>query len=198
MLVPRGVVVPALEVRVRLGLRRTPDLELSLTAAPAGDDAVHEDARVAQQVRGLGRLPEHGQPQAARPGWTLSISDQRMSAPILVSQSAPKPFYCGLHVQLRSLQWQDVPAGHVSDGRAHSRIEKRIVKVVTVAAGLAFPHAAQAPLDAYPFGWRKGTVTVMESGNQWAPPWAGGFPQSVCRYLIAVPMPSRRSCGGKP
>jgi hypothetical protein len=34
--------------------------------------------------------------------------------------------------------------GHVQDGRGHGRIEKRIVKVVTVAAGLAFPHAAQA------------------------------------------------------
>jgi hypothetical protein len=32
----------------------------------------------------------------------------------------------------------------VQDGRGHGRIEKRIVKVVTVGAGLAFPHAAQA------------------------------------------------------
>ena len=32
----------------------------------------------------------------------------------------------------------------MSDGRGHGRIEKRIVKAVTVAAGLAFPHAAQA------------------------------------------------------
>jgi predicted transposase YbfD/YdcC len=46
--------------------------------------------------------------------------------------------------QLRSLPWKDVPAGHVSDGRGHGRIERRIVKVVTVTAGLAFPHAAQA------------------------------------------------------
>jgi predicted transposase YbfD/YdcC len=36
------------------------------------------------------------------------------------------------------------PLGHVQDGRGHGRIEKRIVKVVTVDAGLAFPHAAQA------------------------------------------------------
>jgi predicted transposase YbfD/YdcC len=46
--------------------------------------------------------------------------------------------------QLRSLPWKDVRAGHVQDGRGHGRIEKRTVKVVTVAAGLAFPHAAQA------------------------------------------------------
>jgi predicted transposase YbfD/YdcC len=50
----------------------------------------------------------------------------------------------GLHRQLRSLPWNDVPAGHTQTGRAHGRIEKRVVKVVTVTAGLAFPHAAQA------------------------------------------------------
>jgi predicted transposase YbfD/YdcC len=50
----------------------------------------------------------------------------------------------GLLRQLRSLPWKQVPAGHVQDGRGHGRIEKRIIKVVSVAAGLAFPHAAQA------------------------------------------------------
>ena len=46
--------------------------------------------------------------------------------------------------QLRSLPWKGVPQGHVQEGRAHGRIERRIVKAVTVTAGLAFPHAAQA------------------------------------------------------
>ena len=50
----------------------------------------------------------------------------------------------GLLRQLRALPWKDVPAGHVQDSRGHGRIEKRIVKAVTVAAGIAFPHAAQA------------------------------------------------------
>ena len=50
----------------------------------------------------------------------------------------------GLHRQLRSLPWKDVPAGHVQTGRAHGRIEKRTVKAVTVTAGLNFPHAQQA------------------------------------------------------
>jgi predicted transposase YbfD/YdcC len=50
----------------------------------------------------------------------------------------------GLHRQLRSLPWKDVPAGHSQTGRGHGRTEKRIVKAVTVTAGLAFPHAAQA------------------------------------------------------
>jgi len=44
---------------------------------------------------------------------------------------------------LRSLPCRGVP-GHVTDGRGHGRIGKRIVEVVTVAAGVAFPHAAEA------------------------------------------------------
>ena len=45
---------------------------------------------------------------------------------------------------MRALPWKQVPAGHVQDSRGHGRIEKRIIKAVTVTAGLAFPHAAQA------------------------------------------------------
>jgi predicted transposase YbfD/YdcC len=50
----------------------------------------------------------------------------------------------GLLRQLRSLPWKDVKPGHLSQGRAHGRAERRIVKAVTVKAGLGFPHAAQA------------------------------------------------------
>jgi predicted transposase YbfD/YdcC len=50
----------------------------------------------------------------------------------------------GLHRQLRSLPWKDVPAGHSQTGRGHGRIEKRTVKAVTVTAGLHFPYAQQA------------------------------------------------------
>lgn len=49
-----------------------------------------------------------------------------------------------LHDQLRTLPWRDVPVGHTWIGRAHGRAETRTIKVVTVPAGLAFPHAAQA------------------------------------------------------
>lgn len=49
-----------------------------------------------------------------------------------------------LHHQLKNLPWADVPAGHTESGRGHGRIEKRTLKVVTVTAGLPFPHAAQA------------------------------------------------------
>jgi predicted transposase YbfD/YdcC len=58
---------------------------------------------------------------------------------ITVKGNQPK-----LHQQLRSLPWKDVPIGHTQTGRAHGRIEKRTLKVVTIAAGILFPHAAQA------------------------------------------------------
>jgi len=48
-----------------------------------------------------------------------------------------------LRGRLRALPWTDVPVGHTQTGRGHGRIEKRTVKVVTVGAGLGFPHAAQ-------------------------------------------------------
>jgi predicted transposase YbfD/YdcC len=58
---------------------------------------------------------------------------------ITVKGNQPK-----LQQQLRSLPWKDVPVGHDQSGRAHGRIEKRTLKVVTIAAGILFPHAAQA------------------------------------------------------
>lgn len=45
----------------------------------------------------------------------------------------------GLLTRLRRLPWKDVPPGHVCEGRAHGRAEKRTLKVVTVAAGLGSP-----------------------------------------------------------
>jgi predicted transposase YbfD/YdcC len=50
----------------------------------------------------------------------------------------------GLHRQLKALPWRDVPVAHTSSGRAHGRIERRSIKVVTVATGIVFPHARQA------------------------------------------------------
>jgi predicted transposase YbfD/YdcC len=49
-----------------------------------------------------------------------------------------------LHHQLTALPWKTVPPAHTSTERAHGRITKRTVKVVTIAAGIAFPHARQA------------------------------------------------------
>ena len=50
----------------------------------------------------------------------------------------------GLHAQLKALPWKQIPVVHSSSDRGHGRIERRGVKVVTVAAGILFPHARQA------------------------------------------------------
>jgi len=50
----------------------------------------------------------------------------------------------GLFAQLASLPWREVPVAHQTRERGHGRAERRTLKVTAVAAGLAFPHAAQA------------------------------------------------------
>jgi predicted transposase YbfD/YdcC len=49
-----------------------------------------------------------------------------------------------LRRQLAGLPWRQIEACHRSSGNAHGRREIRTLKVVTVTAGIAFPHAAQA------------------------------------------------------
>jgi predicted transposase YbfD/YdcC len=50
----------------------------------------------------------------------------------------------GLFAQLAALPWRQVPAADDTRERGHGRDERRVMKVTAVAAGLAFPHAAQA------------------------------------------------------
>ena len=50
----------------------------------------------------------------------------------------------GLHAQLAALPWRQVPVADQARERGHGRAERRTLKVTAVAAGLAFPHAAQA------------------------------------------------------
>jgi Ni/Co efflux regulator RcnB len=50
----------------------------------------------------------------------------------------------GLHAQLAALPWRQVPVAHRTREQGHGRAERRTLKVTAVAAGLAFPHAAQA------------------------------------------------------
>lgn len=50
----------------------------------------------------------------------------------------------GLFAQLAALPWRQVPVAHRSGERGHGRDERRTLKITAVAAGLAFPHAAQA------------------------------------------------------
>jgi predicted transposase YbfD/YdcC len=50
----------------------------------------------------------------------------------------------GLHAQLAGLPWRQIPAADIQHHRGHGRAERRSLKVTAVAAGIAFPHAAQA------------------------------------------------------
>jgi len=50
----------------------------------------------------------------------------------------------GLFAQLAALPWRQVPVACDTRERRHGRAERRTLKVTAVAAGLAFPHAAQA------------------------------------------------------
>jgi predicted transposase YbfD/YdcC len=49
-----------------------------------------------------------------------------------------------LHAQLAALPWPQVPVAHDARERGHGRTEWRTLKTTAVAAGLGFPHAAQA------------------------------------------------------
>ena len=79
-----------------------------------------------------------------------ALHAQRAHAEYLVTQRsahyliAVKRNQPGLHAQLAALPWQNIPVAHDARGKGHGRAERRILKVTAVAAGLAFPHAAQA------------------------------------------------------
>jgi predicted transposase YbfD/YdcC len=49
-----------------------------------------------------------------------------------------------LRRQLAELPWQEIPHGHRSTETGHGRREIRTLKVVTITAGIEFPHARQA------------------------------------------------------
>jgi predicted transposase YbfD/YdcC len=49
-----------------------------------------------------------------------------------------------LYRQLSTLPWRAVPDGDRTDDRGHGRREMRTIKVLTLASGIDFPHAAQA------------------------------------------------------
>lgn len=49
-----------------------------------------------------------------------------------------------LHAQLSALPWRAVPQTTRDEGRGHGRREIRTLKILTVAYGIEFPHAAQA------------------------------------------------------
>ena len=77
----------------------------------------------------------------------------------------------GLHAQLAGLPWRQVPAADNRADAGHGRAERRTLKVTAVAAGLAFPHAAQAiqivrrrrPLRENSKKWSTETVYAVTS-----------------------------------
>jgi predicted transposase YbfD/YdcC len=74
---------------------------------------------------------------------------QRGHATYLAGRGAHYPFTVkrnqpGLHAQLAALPWRQAPVADDARERGHGRDERRTLKITAVAAGLAFPHAAQA------------------------------------------------------
>ena len=49
-----------------------------------------------------------------------------------------------LHDQLAGLPWANVPVGHHAQEKGHGRRESRTLQVVSVRAGIGFPHARRA------------------------------------------------------
>lgn len=96
-----------------------------------------------------------------------ALHTQRCHAEFLTGQKSAHYIFAvkknqpGLYAQLKRLPWRQVPAGHAERGRGHGREERRTLKVVTVAAGLAFPHAIAVTCRTRPLSggkWR--TVTA--------------------------------------
>jgi len=79
-----------------------------------------------------------------------ALHAQREHAEFLVTQKkahyilAVKNNQPSLYAQLTSLPWRQVPAGFDARDKGHGRAEWRTLKLTAVAAGIAFPHAAQA------------------------------------------------------
>lgn len=66
------------------------------------------------------------------------VADRDADYVLLVKNNQP-----GLHAPLAALPWRGIPTCQCDTDRGHGRIERRALKVATVA-GLRFPHAAQA------------------------------------------------------
>jgi predicted transposase YbfD/YdcC len=67
------------------------------------------------------------------------IKDKKAHYILVVKKNQP-----GLYAQVKNLPWRNIPAAARQRDRGHGREECRTLKAAAVAAGLAFPHAAQA------------------------------------------------------
>jgi hypothetical protein len=106
---------------------------------------------------GTSSPPTRCTPSASTPS---SLSRKKQAHYILVVKKNQP----GLYARVNNLPWRRIPVAARQHGRGHGRQEHRTLKAAAVAAGLGFPHAAQAicltrqvrPLD----GGRWRTVTV--------------------------------------
>ena len=79
-----------------------------------------------------------------------ALHAQREHAQFLVTKKnahyilAVKKNQPSLYAQLKSLPWRQVPAAFDAREKGHGRAGQRTLKTAAVAAGIAFPHAAQA------------------------------------------------------
>jgi predicted transposase YbfD/YdcC len=75
----------------------------------------------------------------AQHGHAIYLAGRGAHYLLIVKRNQPS-----LHAQLATLPWRDVPVAYQARERGHGRTERRTLKVTAVAAGLAFPCAAQA------------------------------------------------------
>ncbi|WP_228638930.1 ISAs1 family transposase [Microtetraspora sp. AC03309] len=70
---------------------------------------------------------------------TFLVTEKGAHYLLVVKKNQP-----GLHRQLTAFPWRQVEVGHRDKDRGHGREEHRSIKVVSIAAGIVFPHALQA------------------------------------------------------
>jgi predicted transposase YbfD/YdcC len=67
------------------------------------------------------------------------VIDKKAHCILVVKKNQPS-----LYAQVKNLPWRAIPAGDRQRDRGHGREERRTLQAATVAAGICFPHAAQA------------------------------------------------------
>ena len=133
---------------------------------PGGrQDQRDHPVRAVAGAAGTGRVRYHRRRAATQREHAQFLVTQKKAHYILVVKKNQP----GLYAQVRNLPWRHVPVAARQHGRGHGRQEHRTLKTAAVAAGLAFPHAAQAirltrrirPLDGGK--WRTVTVYAITS-----------------------------------
>lgn len=95
---------------------------------------------------------------------TFLVAEKNAHYVLIVKKNQPS-----LHTQLKGLLWKQVPVADRQRDRGHGRQERRTLKVLTVQAGLLFPHASQAiqikrqVMDPKKGKWRTITVYAITS-----------------------------------